>query len=168
MTTTTNPQTLINRYGIEVFVPLVRDIDEAEFLQTAFSAVLTVGPSEREVQWDHPNHLVQTFGDYHIANGRGPKRHHVERIIEFGLANDGPILVHCHQGMSRSTSSAITIMVARGVDPELAVSTLAGNHPKGRPFIPNPVVVGLAAELLNEPDLLEISNSYFDRGNYSW
>ena len=146
--------------GGETIVPTVRNLREAAFMNEDFPAVITAGPSHREVRFGHQNHLVQPFGDVSYVCKQAPKWHHVEEITEFGVINDGPILIHCHAGMSRSTSSAIGVLLARGVEPETAVSALRSIHPKNRPFIPNPIVIDLLAEMYDYPDLPAIVTKY--------
>lgn len=146
--------TVINNIGDLVVVPTVRDIDEAERLAKHFPAVLTVGPSQHEVRFGHDNHLVLTFGDTIQPNDPyGPQPEHVEQIVNFGLANNSAILVHCHAGMSRSTSSAIAIMIAKGVDPAVAVAALSDAHPTKRAFIPNDTIVAITAKMFDVPEL---------------
>lgn len=146
--------------GEETIVPTVRNLREAAFMNEDFPAVITVGPSANEVRFGHSNHLVQEFGDVAHECSRAPKWHHIEKVTEFGLINDGPLLVHCHAGMSRSTSSAIGVLLARGVDPETAVSALASVHPRNRHFIPNPIVIDILSEMYDYPDLAKIVRKY--------
>lgn len=168
MTTTSDthkPLVVPTLDGNSTVVPIVRNLAEASFMNEDFPAVITVGPRSSEVNFGHPNHLVQSFGDVTYDCKQAPKWHHVEKITEFGVVNDGPILIHCHAGMSRSTSSAIGVLLARGVDPLTAVAALAEIHPKNRPFIPNPIVVGILAEMYDYPDLPRIvaEHEYYPR-----
>ena len=144
-----------------VIIPTVRNIEEAEILAPYFPAVLTVGPTRSDVaNFGHDNHLVLSFGDTHDEQSRyRPRMHHVEDVVAFGDDNDGPILVHCHMGISRSTSSALAILLARDIDPETAVRQLAAIHPQGRTFAPNDLIVRMTADLLDIPDLPKIVNS---------
>lgn len=170
MTTTNNYLTSVTvptLDGSETVVPVVRNLREAAFMNEDFPAVITAGPRHNEVQFGHHNHLVQPFGDVSYDCKQAPKWHHVEKITEFGVVNDGPILIHCHAGMSRSTSSAIGVLLARGVDPEIAVSTLSAMHPKNRPFIPNSVVIEILAEMYDYPELPDIVTEY-ERYSHRW
>ena len=160
MTTTYDLYEIPTKNGSTTVLPTVRNLREAQALNKDFPAILTVGPGESEVPFGHENHMVQTFGDVTIDSVRAPKKFHVEEIVQFGLDNKEDILVHCHQGMSRSTSSAIGILLARGVEAEDAVSALRRIHPKGRPYIPNPIVIGFLSEMFNEPDLAKIVKHY--------
>jgi predicted protein tyrosine phosphatase len=160
MTTTYDLYEIPTKNGSTTILPTVRNLWEAEILASDFPAVLTVGPRASEVPFGHDNHMVQTFGDVSIDSWQAPKRHHVEEIIQFGLDNEEDILVHCHQGMSRSTSSAIAILLARGVEAEVAVSALREIHPNDRPFIPNKIVVRILSKIFNVPDLSKIVKHY--------
>jgi len=143
-------------------VPTVRNIWEAEELAEYFPAVLTVGPHRRDVQnFDHPDHTVISFEDCWIeGDAYGPKRHHVESIVTFGVDHPDSVLVHCHKGVSRSTAAAITLLLATGVDPDRAVAEVRSAHPRGRSFYPNPVMVKYAAELFRVPELPAIVEEY--------
>jgi predicted protein tyrosine phosphatase len=137
--------------------PTVRNLAEAKQLARDFPAVLTVGPRPKEVKFRHRNHLVVPVSDV-VDPGHwdAPTAAHVQQIIDFGLVNDGPMLVHCHMGISRSSAAAITVLLARGVDAESAVRTLAHLHPKDRQFVPNDLIIAGAAELLGVPELPEL------------
>lgn len=140
-------------------LPVIRNLQEAKKLAPHFPAIVTAGPQAREVDFGHDNHLVQTFGDVDWKCWQAPTQEHVEAIIKFGLKND-VVLVHCHAGMSRSTSTAIGILLARGVEAELAVSSLAAIHPDDRPFIPNRLVIKILAEMYDIPELPQIARRY--------
>jgi predicted protein tyrosine phosphatase len=160
MTTTYDLYEIPTKSGSMTVLPTVRNLREAKVLNQDFPAILTVGPRESEVEFGHENHMVQTFGDVTYDSWQAPKKFHIEEIVQFGLDNEQDILVHCHAGMSRSTSSAIGILLARGVEAEIAVSALRRIHPTDRPFIPNPIVVGFLSEMFNEPDLAKIVKHY--------
>lgn len=120
--------------------PVVRDIRTAEMLAGIFPAVVTAGPNHFEVDWNHPNHHVEVFPD--IVNPKnGPQIDQVERMIQFGAENNGPILVHCHAGVSRSTATAIGIAMARGADAGQAVDMIHRTHPEGHEFWPNGLIL---------------------------
>ncbi len=95
-------------------------------------------------------HLRLTFDDV-IESSHGykaPSRRHIARLIEFanGWTEDGPILVHCMAGISRSSAAALVVASSRrpGREVELARRLrLAG------PWLsPNEKVVALADDLL--------------------
>jgi hypothetical protein len=132
----------------DVTLPVIGNIQEAEDWVNQFSAIITAGPSASEVQWGHPNHLVVEFNDTTVGRN-APTSEHVKQMIDWGVDRED-ILVHCHAGMSRSTSTAWGIAIARGVEPEDAFITLRDSQPPDsrgftrdgfRPFIPNSLVV---------------------------
>jgi predicted protein tyrosine phosphatase len=157
-----------NRAGEKVIVPTVRNLREADSLAHDFAAVITAGPRDTEVPWNHPNHLVCTFGDTSRPGRWAPTPNDVSKLVAFGAACDDPILVHCHAGMSRSTSTAIGVLLARGVTAETAVSSLAAIHPDGRAFIPNALIIKFLAEQFDEPDLPRIAYEFSYDGLDNW
>lgn len=132
----------------EVTLPVVGNIQEAEDWANQFSAIITAGPSASEVQWGHPNHLVVEFNDTTVGRN-APTYEKVKQMIDWGVDRED-ILVHCHAGISRSTSTAWGIAIARGVEPEDAFITLRDSQPLDRsgftrdgyrPFSPNRLIV---------------------------
>ena len=138
-----------------VTLPVIGNIQEAEDWKDQFSAIITAGPLASEVNWEHPQHLVVEFGDTLIGN-RAPTYQQIKRMVEWGTDKDD-LLVHCHAGMSRSTSTAWGISIARGVDPEEAFITLRDEQPlekhwgsdSKRDFIPNRLIVKHLEKLFN-------------------
>jgi predicted protein tyrosine phosphatase len=71
------------------------------------------------------NHLVLHLHDVEsqlMESWVLPNEHHLDSILEFSkdLQDGDRLLVHCHQGISRSTSAAIGIMIQHGMDAEAA------------------------------------------------
>lgn len=163
MTTTYNQLITIHEVktkdGNWTAVPVVRNIEEAHVLAGDFPAVVTAGPTKSEVNFGHPNHLVQSFGDVDWRCRQAPTEDDVRAITEFGRDNE-EILVHCHAGMSRSTSTSIGILLARNVEAEIAVAKLAEIHPYRRAFIPNRLIIAMLAEMYDCPDLPSITAKY--------
>lgn len=137
--------------GTLIDLPVVANIDEAKAWADQFKSILTAGPSEKEVRhWGHPNHRVFEFRD--ITQGYGaPTIEQVEAAIDWGVEQED-LLVHCHAGMSRSTSLAWGISIANGVDPLEAFLALREAQPTEglwgstkqatkRDFIPNRLIV---------------------------
>ena len=146
-----------------VILPSVRGIEAADFLAHSYPAVITAGPSKHEVNWGHPNHHVETFGDTCDAGrNTAPRFRHVERMIDFGGENDGPILIHCHAGVSRSTATAIGVAIKRGLSPETAVRALADIHPATQWFRPNRLILDHVEAYFNLPEhtLGRLANQY--------
>lgn len=51
-----------------------------------------------------------------------PNKQHLDEILEFSqsLGTGDRLLVHCHQGLSRSTAASLGIMLQHGMEPEQA------------------------------------------------
>lgn len=115
-------------------LPTVRNIEEARATCADFDGVLTVGPDYREVHdFGHPEHKVITFDDITV-NLRGyhaPTLELVREAVEWGTGRTN-LLVHCHAGMSRSTSTAWGIAIANGFEPLQAYELLKQRHPVER------------------------------------
>lgn len=143
MSTTTNTTDLAHvRDGVTL--PSVRGLRHAALLAHQFPAVLTVGPHHTDVDWGHPNHHVEVFGDVSDPNHQwAPRMAQVKRALEFGMASNDPILIHCHAGISRSSATAIGVTIGRGLAPSEAVAALAEIHPAAQAFAPNEVIIGL-------------------------
>lgn len=112
-------------------LPTIRNLDEARESCAGFSSVLTVGPEEYEVHdFGHPDHKVVSFDDvtYDFDGFRAPTFDLVVEAVEWG-ANRPNLLVHCHAGMSRSTSTAWGIAIVNGFDPQEAYDLLKQRHP---------------------------------------
>jgi hypothetical protein len=162
-------------------LPTVRNIEEARATCADFDGVLTVGPDYREVHdFGHPEHKVITFDDITV-NLRGyhaPTFELVREAVEWGTGRTN-LLVHCHAGMSRSTSTAWGIAIANGFEPLRAYELLKQRHPierlrtwsmsdtgaiytARRAFIPNELVLKHLERLfgLNAGTLREIAAQY--------
>ena len=66
------------------------------------------------------NHLILEFHDVesHIDGHTLPGMRHIEQILEFSksFVDGDRILIHCHQGVSRSTAAALGILIQHGFD----------------------------------------------------
>lgn len=122
-------------------IPTVRNLREARALAKLFPAVITAGPDLSEVRsFRHLNHAVETFWD--VSHGEeGPTAEQVNRLLDFASLQDGPILVHCHAGISRSTATAIGVLIGRGWSPTEAIDNLRRVHPRRRAFMPNSAIL---------------------------
>lgn len=156
----------------EVILPVVSNISEAAEWAQDFKAILTVGPQQREVNWGHSNHKVFTFGDT-TGGANAPKLKDIEEAILWGTGQED-LLVHCHAGMSRSTSTAWGISMARGADPLDSFLALKEAQPNDRwataresvprDFIPNKLIVKYLEEILGIPGLEEIRHTHSTKG----
>jgi predicted protein tyrosine phosphatase len=77
-----------------------------------------------------------------------PEPEHVQQALAFARGTDGPLLVHCRAGVSRSTAIALAIAADRlGAGNERqACEWLRKNYPQGQP---NRLVVYWAEQYLN-------------------
>ncbi|MEY3575678.1 MAG: Dual specificity phosphatase, catalytic domain [Actinomycetota bacterium] len=155
MTTLTPPTSISSN-----LLPTIVNLDEARERCHDFASVLTAGPSLDEVcDFAHPEHKVVEFDDVTSAYSgyTPPTFDQVEEMVRWGEGRID-LLVHCHAGMSRSTSTAWGIAIANGFDPQEAFDLLKNNHPvethfawrsggnrialrDPRPFIPNRLIV---------------------------
>jgi predicted protein tyrosine phosphatase len=102
-----------------------------------------------------------------------PSLQQVKEAIEWG-AEQEDLLVHCHAGLSRSTSTAWGISMLRGADPldsflalknaqPNEVITAKGHHVP-RDFIPNRLIVKHLEKILNIDGLENIRKQYSTKG----
>lgn len=97
------------------------------------------------------NHLRVAINDIDAPHGElvHPEAHHIERIIRFAERwnRDGPLVVHCLAGISRSSAAAfITACTLNPTTDETVVATAlrtASNTAR-----PNPLMINLADRLL--------------------
>lgn len=131
---------------------LITNLNEAHQYAPEFDSVLTAGPAAIEVAaFQHPDHLVVEFDDIietRLDNGWcGPTKADVARILEWAFPRyKQSLLVHCHAGMSRSTASAIGVLIEWGFDEETAFAHVEASRPQAailgrREFIPNPLIL---------------------------
>jgi predicted protein tyrosine phosphatase len=71
------------------------------------------------------NHLILKLHDVEtpvVPEWILPNKSHVDQILEFtkNLGDNDKLLIHCHQGVSRSTAVAIGVLLQHGFDPESA------------------------------------------------
>lgn len=152
----------MNTNPININLPIITNIREAKEMCHTFPAVITAGPTRLEVMdFKHPNHFVRTFDDIPYGTD-APTVSDVEAMLAFASDNDGPILVHCHAGMSRSTGTAWGIAIQRGCDPFEAYDMLKNIHPTGRMFYPNEAIVAALEKIFDLPGLTD----YNDENHY--
>ena len=82
-----------------------------------------------------------------------PKRHHVQKALDFAKGRD-KLIVACQAGISRSSATAYVIQAAE-VGPLEALKVL---NPKIHS--PNLVVVKHGADILNELDMIDLISTW--------
>lgn len=129
----------------------------ARRIKRRFAAVITIEdpatPTSRRVRFHrnpHPAHLVLVFEDLDKVHESviTASESQVASALEFARANCvGPLLIHCHAGIARSTAVALAIIADRiGADKEgLAIAELLKLQPRA---VPNLLVVTHADRLL--------------------
>ncbi len=157
--------------SISTALPVIRNIEEAAELCHEFDAVITAGPEKSEVSgWGHPNHLVVSFDDVTDNRyGDAPTLEQVRGIVEWGANQVGSILIHCHAGISRSTSCAWGIAIAKGFDAKEALEDLLEAHPQDgrwgqRMFRPNSLIVSHLETIFGRKDLKTLVDKAIQRG----
>jgi len=109
------------------------------------------------------NHLVIHMSDVKKPNLKRtePTRNHIDQILNYtkNLNDKDKLLIHCHQGISRSTAVAIGIAIQHG----LAISDAFEYIRKIRPvMIPNTLILNLFDEALNlNGKLKDYSENWF-------
>lgn len=148
------PRVVETATGSLVHVPTVLNLLEASRVGLdGYPAILTAGPTRDELPWSIDCMHVEEFLDVESNVAGGPNAEALERAIDFGAQCDGPLVIHCHAGISRSTATAIAVLIARGVTPDVALQTMSSDHPHDRRFMPNRLVLQIAGELLGYPEL---------------
>ena len=95
------------------------------------------------------DHLTLRFNDIAepLAGYVIPSADHVAQALAFAAGGDGPILVHCYAGVSRSTAMAYAIACAR--EPDRCERELAETLRRLSPTAtPNRLIVRLADDAL--------------------
>ncbi len=98
------------------------------------------------------NHLRIAINDIEAPFGElvHPERHHVEKIIQFARTwnRDGPLVIHCLAGISRSSASAFIVActLATGATENSIARHLRQVSSAARP---NRLMISLADEILN-------------------
>jgi predicted protein tyrosine phosphatase len=104
-------------------------------------------------------HLIVYMSDIteEKQNHIHPQRHHVNDILDFtkDLNDDDRLLVHCHQGMSRSTATAIGIVIQHGLSIEEAFAHVLKIRPM---MLPNTLI------LKHMDDALKLDGKLYDYG----
>lgn len=117
-----------------------------------------------------PHHLELRFND--IAEpGEGliePRPEHIQSIIEFGRSSraQGPLLIHCWAGVSRSPAAAFIIAFDRA---RPSPAELAARLRSAAPYCtPNPRMIALADEALEAQGDLSKAITEIGRGRETY
>jgi predicted protein tyrosine phosphatase len=92
-------------------------------------------PAEFEL---YPPHEALTLRFHDIIDPRPgmelPRREHVDALLAFGR-DAGPMLIHCHMGISRSTAAAVALLLQAHpeADEETVLARLAEIRPAAWP-----------------------------------
>lgn len=159
--------------NLDIELPVICNIEEAEKWAKDFKSILTVGPRKEEVKWGHKDHAVFTFSDTTLGSG-APTLDAVETALDWAQDRED-LLVHCHAGISRSTSMAWGISIARGADPLEAFLTLKQAQPQEphwyssnktiqRAFAPNRLIVQHLEKILGINGLISIRQEHLTDG----
>ena len=129
----------------------VCNIVEAELLAPQYDTLITAGPHQSEVRWHHRHHIARHFIDA-TTGPLAPSRSAIATLLRFPRMR--PVLVHCHKGESRSTAVAIGIAIADGCAPLDAWAALEAQHPAGRAFTPNRLILAHVEDVLGVTGLV--------------
>jgi len=146
------PSVELDGSNIDERIPVVRNLREAEQIAGSYNHVITVGPDIDG--WGHPDHFITVCSD--VVSGVGaPTFEQIAAVLEWASVRDGKMLVHCHAGISRSTATAVGVLIGRGESPEDALQILLSVHPHRkavswcddwRTFAPNPLILRHVAQ----------------------
>ena len=143
-------------------LPVVMSHEEAGVMAGEYPAVISLVPARWPDLLAHKNRLERPFADIVNQAGRNAcTDRDVKAILKFAAKAADPILVHCEYGQSRSTAVALGILASRGHNLIESYQMLALEHPPGRPFIPNILVLArfdLALKLSGE--LLRVGSTW--------
>lgn len=144
--------------------PAVCSLAEAERIADEFDSVVSLVPSGAKKLLLHRRRCLIPFDDVSIASDPSAATlGDIHKILKFAADPTRSMLVHCQYGQSRSTAAALGILVSWGVDARVAYAHLAENHPPGRPFIPNVLVLSLFDQVLGlSGDLVEAGSAWCD------
>lgn len=106
----------------------VSNIREARKLAPHYEHVATCGPTQQELQFTHPSHIVETFQD--SLDSDAATLQQVENLLNwYHNLSEGAVLVHCHAGVSRSTGVAVGFHLVDGASAFEAVLAVMGQQP---------------------------------------
>ena len=93
----------------------VRGLPEARQIYRDYDAVISLQDPWAEVHWEsHPKHWIFKVRDIEGEDEHAPSLDLVRQILESDLDGVQRLLVHCHEGFSRSTATAILLATKLG------------------------------------------------------
>lgn len=107
-------------------------------------AVVSIVNSVTEVTFRHARHLLRSCFDLYMPSSPVVAGHReVEAAVAFAreIGPEPGVLVHCNWGESRSPAAAWAMLLAWGWEPNEAWAALQEQHPRGRRFRPNRLMV---------------------------
>ena len=130
----------------------VRSLDLSQY-----SGVITIEEPDADdpFRTDVVPQLVLQFHDIDMTmlGYVEPEPEHIQQALAFARETDGPLLVHCRAGVSRSTAIALIIAVDRlGAGNEWqACEWLCQKYPQAQP---NELVIFVAEQIFNSSQIL--------------
>lgn len=118
-----------NLKGELMFEILVTAVDEVQGQVDAGWPTKIISVINKKMPDYGPHHLHLVFDDVHRTDSAHivPLEEHLHQIFEFtkDLKDDDRVLVHCLAGISRSTATAIGILIQHGMSYEDAYNHIA-------------------------------------------
>lgn len=107
----------------------VRGLPEAQAIYRDFDAVISLQDPWAEVTWnEHPAHWIFRVRDIEGDAEHAPSLDLVRKILDLDLGGARRILVHCHEGFSRSTAAAILLATKLGASLEAILAGIDWTH----------------------------------------
>lgn len=107
----------------------VRGLPEAQQIYRDFDAVVSLQDPWAEAAWDtHPCHWIFRVRDIEGEGEHAPSLDLVRQILDLNLGDAHRILVHCHEGFSRSTATAILLATRLGADRQTILDGIDWTH----------------------------------------
>ena len=158
---------------MSIIVCPLHDVEAIVRVRRPSHILSLISPSAEPTGFQHlaPYHLELRFND--IAEPRQgliePSPDHIQSIIEFGRSSraQGPLLIHCWAGVSRSPAAAFIIAFDRDrPSPKHLAARLRSSAPY---CTPNPRMIALTDEALEAHRELVVAIAAIGRGQEtSW
>jgi len=138
-------------------------LPEALKTYLGYDAVISLQDPWAEVEWGyHPRHWIFRVRDIEGEDEYAPSLELVRQILALDLGQSLDILVHCHEGFSRSTATAILLATQLGAIREAILDGIDWTH-----AYPNLRILGYGEELLGTGGrLTELVEEGLKRGGW--